>query len=633
LSLDTTDQVRDDKEVFLFVNYTLKRYNSGVAKPKKRSALKLIKQNLLPIVLSILLFILTALTYQVFMQDKFYPLTYVGSMNISFLTKAQAQKLIEANFQNRAQKQLTFIYPQSTFTIDLATSSASLDYSQIYSAFDLRNNKTPLEKAIYELQTLFFKLKINPKITLNLDKQLDVVSGAIDKKPQNAELIFAENPLFDETPSKDATSSSRVQIKEGADGLTLDKDQIIKEVENFLLTSKYSSVLPTKIVPPKVGLNQVTRAKIALESLEKDPIKLIFEENNWTLDTKQLLTLLDLQTGDLLLDKDKTSLYLDAIARDIDQPVQEGLFEFSPDTKKVTAFRPSQQGQKLNQEKTYQLITAALSNPTAVASQGDALEPKTIGLPVEIIKPKIQTQDVNSLGIKELLGEGISNFAGSIPNRIYNINLTASKLNGVLIPPGETFSFNNTVGDITAATGFKQAYVIKEGRTVLDDGGGVCQDSTTLFRAVLNAGLPVVKRTAHAYRVGYYEQGFPPGLDATVFYPSVDFQFKNDTLAHVLIQAYTSGLTLYVDLYGTSDGRTVSISKPVVTDQTPPPPDLRQDDPTLPRGTVKQVDWSAWGANVSFKRTVTRNGEIIINETWRSSFKPWQAVYLVGTKD
>jgi len=93
------------------------------------------------------------------------------------------------------------------------------------------------------------------------------------------------------------------------------------------------------------------------------------------------------------------------------------------------------------------------------------------------------------------------------------------------------------------------------------------------------------------------------------------------------------GNTLYFDLYGTSDGRIVNLTKPIVTNQTPPPPELRQDDPTLPKGQVKQVDWAAWGANVSFKRTVTRNGQTLIDETWRSNFKPWQAVYLVGTKE
>ncbi|MDD5415477.1 MAG: VanW family protein [Candidatus Daviesbacteria bacterium] len=587
-----------------------------MGKPKKNShfcfaKFRLIKTNLLPVFLSIILLFLILVAYQVSLADKFFPLTFVGDTNISLLTKGQAIRKVQSVFQKRTNQKLQFSFARGSFTVDLATASASIDYSVLDENF----------KNSHKNSLIFFtSSKMFPKITLSLDKQLDNIANAVYQKPQNAELVF------DEILNPEGSPSARIQIKESGNGMELDKGKILQEVQNFLLNGKYEPQLPIQVVPPKITTGHVIRAKEILEATMKEPIKLVFNSNVWILDTKQLLTLLDLQTGDLLLDKDKASLYLDTIARDIDQQVQEGLFEFNPNTKRVVAFRPSRQGQKLDQEKTYQMITDALSNPTGN-------EPKTIQLPVDTIKPKIQTQDVNSLGIKELLGEGISRFAGSIQNRIYNINLTASKLNGVLVPPGETFSFNATVGDITAATGFKQAYVIKEGRTVLDDGGGVCQDSTTLFRAVLNAGLPVVKRTAHAYRVGYYEQGFPPGLDATVFYPSVDFQFKNDTPAHVLIQAYTSGLTLYIDLYGTPDGRIVSISTPVVTNQTPPPPELRQDDPTLPRGTVKQVDWSAWGANVSFKRTVVRNGQTLISETWKSSFKPWQAVYLIGTKD
>ena len=211
--------------------------------------------------------------------------------------------------------------------------------------------------------------------------------------------------------------------------------------------------------------------------------------------------------------------------------------------------------------------------------------------------------------------------------------LTAKKINGVVIASGEEFSFDKTVGDITAATGFKQAYVIKSGRTVLDDGGGVCQVSTTVFRAALNSGVPITARTAHAYRVHYYEEDSPPGIDATIFYPTVDLKFKNDTPGAILIQAWTEGLTLYVNFYGTSDGRKTEVSTPIILKQTPPPPDLRQDDPTLPKGVVKQVDWSAWGANITFTRKVTRDGQELINEKFYSNYKPWQAVYLVGTKE
>lgn len=570
---------------------------------------KLVRRNLLPILLLIVLFILSAVTYQIVMASKYYPLTFVGDTNISFLTEGQAIRKVQNSFQQKIVSNLSFKGPKGDLVIDLATASAALDYSALAENFK--------QSHIRPLTFFFLSEKIIPKITFNIEKQLDAIASKVDRAPQDAKLSF------DETPQSESTPSSRIQTIAGVDGLILDKDAMEKQVRNYLLSGEINPELPLKVIPPKITTDHVLKAKQALHALENQPITLTFENNSWTIDIKQLLTLLDLETGqDTLLSKDKTNIFLEKIASEIDQEVQEGLFEFNQTTKRVTSFKASVEGRKLDREKTFQMLNDTLLSPTQ----------KTITLPVDIVKPKIATSDINSLGIKELIGRGISNFAGSIPNRIYNVGLTAAKINGVLITPGETFSFNKTVGDISAATGFKQAYVIKEGRTVLDDGGGVCQDSTTLFRAVLNAGLPIVKRTAHAYRVGYYEQGFPPGLDATVFYPSVDFQFQNDTPAHILIQAYTSGLTLYFDLYGTSDGRQTTLTKPIISSQTPPPPELRQDDPTLPKGTVKQVDWAAWGANVSFKRTVVRNSQTIIDETWRSNYKAWQAVYLVGTQ-
>lgn len=589
-----------------------------MAKTKSNRTKKIwqtIKPNLLPVSLFILLIILILLTYQVIFLDKYFPLTFIGDTNVTFLTKSQAIRLLSAKFDQRAQQKLQI----GDFTIDLATSSAKLDYSVLDQAFHIGHTGNFNQRAYDQFQTLFFKTHIRPKVEFNLDGQIERIANAVYHPPQNAQLIFDET-----TTTPEGSPSANIQILKAQDGSELDRVKLKDIVEEYLIFGKADYILSTKIVPPKITTEHVQKAKQALESSQTKPVKLIFENQTWEIDTKQLLTLLDLTSGqNLLLDKEKTYSYLKKIAAELDQEVQEGLFDFNPQTKRVTTFKPSQEGRKLDIDKTYQLITEALSSKVS----------RTITLPVAIIKPKIETADVNSLGIKELIGRGISHFTGSIPNRIYNIKLAASRINGVLIPKGEVFSFNNMVGDISAESGYKQAYVIKSGRTVLDDGGGVCQDSTTLFRAVLNAGLPVVQRVAHAYRVGYYEQGFPPGLDATVWAPSVDFKFKNDTPGHVLIQAYTLGVTLYVDLYGTSDGRVAQISRSVITDQTPPSPELRQDDPTLPRGTVKQVDWAAWGAKVSFNRTVSRGSETLIKETFKSNYRPWQAVYLVGTKE
>jgi vancomycin resistance protein YoaR len=257
----------------------------------------------------------------------------------------------------------------------------------------------------------------------------------------------------------------------------------------------------------------------------------------------------------------------------------------------------------------------------------------TLEVPVDRTPPDVTTDKVNNLGINELIGKGKSTFYHSISSRVHNIALAASRINGVLVKPGDVFSFNEALGDVSQFTGYEQAYIISGGKTILGDGGGVCQVSTTLFRAVLNAGLPIYERQAHAYRVGYYEQDSPPGIDATVYSPSPDFKFKNDTPANILIVAKTNakGYSLTFEIYGTSDGRTSSISKPAVSDLTPPPEDSYQDDPTLPAGTIKQVDFKAWGAKVAFNYVVKRGGQTIYKKTFISNYRPWQAVYLRGT--
>lgn len=297
---------------------------------------------------------------------------------------------------------------------------------------------------------------------------------------------------------------------------------------------------------------------------------------------------------------------------------------------KVTAFRPSTNGQDVDIDKLHAAIADKI--PFLLAESHPLRF--TLPLPVKSVSPKVTTDSINSMGIKELIGVGTSLYAHSIASRVYNIGLGASRINGTLVPPGKEFSFAKAVGDVSSLTGYKQAYVISGGHTVLGDGGGICQVSTTLFRAALNAGLKITERHAHDYRVGYYEEDAPPGIDATVYVPTVDLKFLNDTGHYILVQTINdpANMRLTFYLYGTKDGRQVTMTTPIVTNQTPPPPDLYQDDPTLPIGTIQQTDFAAWGADVSFKRTVVQNGQVIIQDTFTSHYRPWQAVYLRGTK-
>ena len=158
--------------------------------------------------------------------------------------------------------------------------------------------------------------------------------------------------------------------------------------------------------------------------------------------------------------------------------------------------------------------------------------------------------------------------------------------------------------------------------------------STTLFRAALASGLEITERHAHAYRVSYYEQGSPAGIDATVFSPTADFKFKNNTDNWVLIQSTidTAAKKMQFDLYGTKDNRQINQTTPKIYDQVAPPADLYQDDPTLPAGQIKQIDWKAWGAKVIFDYLVEKDGQVLQKKTFYSNYRPWQAVFLRGTK-
>lgn len=611
--------------------------------PPPINKLRLPKQLLVGSLITLILLIAALASFWLILSDKIYPGVDVASTNLTGLTKPPATQKLETVLARRLDQPLQLTYLPRQQAGQPATSSAKTQQFQI--KIKLANlpeaSQQALDEAFQYGHRRLFRPPIHISIKLvlaqSVDKQLEEIAAQIDQPPVEAQLRVADD---------------QITVSPSQQGWVVDQDLLKQSVIDYLNSGQNPpTLLPIKQVSPKLSYENALEIKKRLDQIKLSPLKLTFKDRSFPVDLATILTLIDLQKTDsilatallgdhqlriksatigtneyldtkLSLDQDKINQFMQGIATKIDRPVIEPLFSFDPSQpSRVKEFQPPQEGYQLDVDKSINSLTQAL------LTQHQTVVP----LAVTVIPPKNKL--VNDLGIKELLGRGISHFSGSIANRIYNIKLTAQRLNGVLVKPGDIFSFNATVGEISAATGFKQAYVIKSGRTVLDDGGGVCQDSTTLFRAVLKAGLPVVKRTAHAYRVGYYEQGFPPGLDATVFAPTVDFQFTNDTPAHILIQAYTSGESLYVDLYGTSDGRMAKISTPTITNQTPPPTELRQDDPTLPKGVVKQVDWAAWGANVTFTRTVVRGTETLINETYRSNYRPWQAVFLVGTKE
>lgn len=318
---------------------------------------------------------------------------------------------------------------------------------------------------------------------------------------------------------------------------------------------------------------------------------------------------------------------LDELSESYRQPAINARFDFSED--KVRVFQMEQSGYELQMESILPQITEIL-NKQRFHPQ------KTVKITIakKILEPEVKLTNIGRWGIKELVGSGSSLFAGSSPERVHNIVTGANKINGLIIKPGQTFSFNEFLGEISGRTGYTAALVIKNGQTVLDDGGGICQVSTTMFRAALNSGLPILERTAHAYRVGYYEQDSKPGIDATIYLPSVDFKFKNDYSSALLIQSEIDleKMQLTLKLYGTKDNRQVILSEVLMWNISAPPEPEYINDPNLPEGVQKQIDFAAWGTSTKFTYKVTYPDGHLNQQEFVSNFRPWKAVYLVGKK-
>ncbi|MBP8109832.1 MAG: VanW family protein [Caldilineaceae bacterium] len=304
-------------------------------------------------------------------------------------------------------------------------------------------------------------------------------------------------------------------------------------------------------------------------------------------------------------------------AAQINTPARDARLSFNPATGALAVLKPSQIGRSLDVDATL----------TAVGQALESGETEAI-LPVALLAPAVDAARTDQLGIVELVAEGSTSFAGSSADRVRNIVVAAEKFDGVVIPPGEVFSFNSIVEDVSAANGFEDSLIIWGDRTAVGVGGGVCQASTTIFRAALNAGFPIVERYNHGYVVSWYGA---PGMDATIYTPTVDFRFRNDTGHHILIDPIvnTAAGVITYRIYGTKPDRQVTIAPGVITDVEEPGPPVYQRDESLAPGQTKQVEFAQKGMAVTVQRTITENG-VTRTDEMVSTYQPWQAMYLVG---
>jgi len=504
-------------------------------------------------------------------ENKIYYRVYAADKLLSGKNFEATKEVIDQQTQNYLNKKLIFIYKDKYLEIPIARLIKYFDCEKMARASHQKGRES---RFLVNQKTRLVLLIRGEHIPLEFILNENSVKEIIEKLKSELNVPFRE---------------AFVQIKEGKvlispalTGEVLDEDLLWAEIKEKLVHWADGSIdVPMKKIYSTVSEEELARVKKETEDILSAPLILQYGSFTYLLDKFefsgwlsfklkpwdwQKLTkeeqlklnnyLIEISGFDpswgpnakirISLDKGKIRDYLKNFAQKyIDIKPVNALLGIKEG--QVVVVQREINGRKLDIEETISQIEDALLKNQL----------HKIVLKVDEELAEVRADNYQTLGIKALIGSGYSDFAGSPPNRVHNITLGASKVNGALIKPGESFSLNRAIGPVDASSGFLPELVIKENKTVPEYGGGLCQIGTTCFRAALNSGLPILERRNHAYIVSYYA---PVGTDATIYPPHPDVIFLNDTEGYILIQTRIEGTRLIFDFYGTPTGKSVKFN-------------------------------------------------------------------------
>jgi vancomycin resistance protein YoaR len=580
--------------------------------------------NIAIMLLFFLIIILSIFSFYIFysFQNKIYPGIYVAEIDLSKKTPTEALYILENKTEN-LKKGITIFYADKKITLPShknenngTTSFFSFDLKKtITNAYGFGRSDNFLNNFIYFTKALISKEKISPIIEFN---------------KENIQEEIQKNFSFFEYPATNAyfkinPDNQDFTIKAESLGKKINYEEALEKINDNLLNLNNQPIeLTTTGDYPKITKENLEKnINIIKETLTAFPASLKYEENIFEIDKTIALDWFDYECLEKQTEYCQTNFneqkikdYLTStIAIKIDKLPKLGDLKIEND--KIVLFTAGEDGLETDINTTYNTLINALKN-----------QEKEILITVNKINPQ-NIKNSFDLGIKELIATGESDFSGSSSNRKKNINTGAEKISGLLIKPGEEFSLIKALGEINGKTGYTQELVIKDGKTIPEYGGGLCQIGTTVFRTATNAGLPITMRKNHSYRVSYYE---PAGTDATIYDPLPDFRFINDTKHHILIQNRIIGNKLYFDFYGTKDGRLIEKSDPVIYNIVKPGPTKLIESQDLLVGEKKCIEKAHNGADAYFTYKITYPDGTIKNTKFSSHYVPWSEVCLIGVE-
>jgi vancomycin resistance protein YoaR len=444
---------------------------------------------------------------------------------------------------------------------------------------------------------------------------------------------LAEELFIAPTDAKLSFEGTTPVATQSGSGRRLDVDATLKSLSRAVIQLEPVEVpLMLEEIPPTI--KDAEPARVEAERLLNGSLTLTVADPRegdpgpWVIQPEELVNMVEVRTEDrvlhAVLDRDALRLYLEKLAPALEIEPVSARFHFNEAAQQLEPITASQEGRALDVVGSVDRIVEAL----------DAGERFT-SLALRAIPARYpDTASAEELGIVDLVATGESYFIGSPSGRDHNIRLAATKFDGVVIPPNETFSFNHYLGEVTAEAGYDESYITAGEQLAMGVGGGICQVSTTAFRAAFWGGYPITERWYHSQRVGYYElHGGGVGMDATVYSPHVDLKFVNDRSAPLLIETEVGEAThrLVFRFYSTDDGRRVEKEGPVVTNEAEPGPPIYELDEDLAPGTVTKWQSAVGGLTATIERWVyDAGGDVLHHDTFVSKYEPRRAAYHYG---
>lgn len=545
-------------------------------------------------------------------SEHILPGVRVGVVNVGGLDRAAAQLRLKAAGLDPAAEASVTADDRTTVLSDAAIHldiAATMD-----GAFAVgRAGSRPAQLAAL-LRSRFGGVLVTPIVRLDRDRlarELADFAHGFDRPALDARL---------------ALEPTGVTATDAVDGRTLDVAAAAAQLADLAVAGAWpiTAALPVRVEHPVVTdlAPALERARV----LAAAPVDVTSGPDRWTITPESLVSAMTVVTKGgsvhLAMDEDRWAAVLAPVTEAVSQTARAPRFRFDPETRRLAVTVPAADGVRMNIPRTADRVLALKANGT-----------REVEVAVDRSPPPItNTVDAEALGIRELVAENTSYYVGSAAGRVTNVRIAASKFDGIVIPADSVFSFDEYLGDVSAEEGYQKTLIILDGATADGIGGGVCQVSTTLFRAAFWAGLPVVERWAHGYRVGYYEQHSGPGLDATVYSPVVDLKFRNDTGHALLIEAVPNprAMTLTFRLYGTKPDREIAMEGPFTTNVTPPPAPRVEVDPKLPPGASESKELARNGASVLVRRIVRTPGQADRVDAFSSRYSPTGALTLIG---